>query len=177
MNNSSNFIQALMDYGSIICLPNNPKCNLCIIQKNCKAFKKKLINQIPFKNNKKLKKIKYTRAYIIRNELNEILVRRRPSSGMLQSMMEIPNDPWVEKYKSLKHDKIIKSFSIKLFKIKKKLIYSFSHFDLHIEIFFAKIKKNALNKTKIKWIKLSRINSSGFPSIMQKIVKLYIQLI
>ena len=30
--NSSNFIQSLMDYGSIICLPNVPKCNKCVIQ-------------------------------------------------------------------------------------------------------------------------------------------------
>ena len=39
--NISNFIQSLMDYGSLICLPNKPKCEKCIIKNDCLAFKKK----------------------------------------------------------------------------------------------------------------------------------------
>ena len=30
-NRSSDLIQALMDYGSKICLPRVPKCNICVI--------------------------------------------------------------------------------------------------------------------------------------------------
>ena len=67
-----------MDYGSIICLPNAPKCNKCIIQIYCLAFKKNLTNQIPIKKiRRNLNTIKYTRAYIILNEFDEILTRRR----------------------------------------------------------------------------------------------------
>ena len=39
---TSNFVQALMDYGSLICLPNKPKCNICIMSLHCIAFKKNL---------------------------------------------------------------------------------------------------------------------------------------
>ena len=94
---SSNLIQAFMDYGSLICLPNNPKCGKCIISSYCKAYKNNLTSIIPIKRKKiNEKPIKNTRAYIIINEHKEVLVRRRPPSGMLQSMLEVPNDNWVE---------------------------------------------------------------------------------
>ena len=88
-----------MDYGSSICLLKVPKCQLCVFKNHCIAFEKNLTKKIPIKkiqNNSKA--IKFTRAYLIINEFNEILIRRRPAKGMLQSMIEIPSDPWV-KYK------------------------------------------------------------------------------
>ena len=90
---SSNLIQSFMDYGSEICLPRNPKCNICGINKFCQSYKKNLQQNIPLKIKKKtIKPIKYTRAYVIVNEKNEILVRSRPNKGMLASMLEVPND-------------------------------------------------------------------------------------
>ena len=86
---SSNLIQSFMDYGSEICLPRNPKCNICGINRFCQSYKKNLQQKIPLKLKKKTTKpIKYTRAYVIVNEKNEILVRSRPNKGMLASMLE-----------------------------------------------------------------------------------------
>ena len=47
---SSNLIQAFMDYGSIICIPRNPKCDICIIASKCIAKQRKISNIIPKKN-------------------------------------------------------------------------------------------------------------------------------
>ena len=44
------------------------------------------------------------------NEFNEILVRRRPKKGMLQSMIEVPNDQWVKQKKKLVRNNFIKPF-------------------------------------------------------------------
>ena len=176
INNSSNFIQSLMDYGSIICLPNVPKCNKCVIQNHCVAFKKNLTNKIPIKKNRSNSKtIKFTRAYLIVNEFNEILVRRRPAKGMLQSMIEVPNDAWVKHRKYLIRDNLIKSFSMKLFKFKKEIIYSFSHFDLDIKVYFAKVIKTKFKN--YQWLSLTKIDNSGLPTVMKKIVKIYINSI
>ena len=37
---SSDYAQALMELGALICKPTNPLCNQCPISKNCKSFKK-----------------------------------------------------------------------------------------------------------------------------------------
>ena len=39
-NRSSDYAQALMELGALICKPSNPLCNQCPIQKKCKSFKK-----------------------------------------------------------------------------------------------------------------------------------------
>ena len=171
---SSNFIQSLMDYGSTKCLLSQPKCEKCIIQNSCIAYRKNLTSIIPLRKFKiNSKPIKLTRAYIIINEHNEIVVRRRSSSGMLQSMVEIPNDLWVNKKKQLERDGLIKLISKKFNKIKKSLIYSFSHFDLNVEIYFTKIKKRKFIKH--RWLSLLKIDNSGMPTIMKKIIKHYLK--
>ena len=38
---SSDYAQALMELGALICKPNNPICDQCPIIKNCKSYKKK----------------------------------------------------------------------------------------------------------------------------------------
>ena len=168
-NNATNLIQSFMDYGSMICIPRNPRCNFCIISKYCQAKKLKLQNSIPLKKNSKEKKmIKFTRAYIIENKSGEILIRRRKSKGMLASMLEIPNDEWVEDKKLLKRDPLYMKIDEK-FLYKGNLTYSFSHFDLEIAIYKIFIKKQ--NYYGCKLLKSNKINSSGLPTIMKQIIK------
>ena len=169
---SSNLIQSFMDYGSEICLPRNPKCHICGINRLCQSYKKNLQLKIPVKLSKKtIKLVKYTRAYVIINEKNEILVRNRPSEGMLASMLEVPNDAWVKNKKSLIIDKDIKKIKIKL-KSKGIFEYSFSHFNLETEIFYGNVKKAKLSN--VIWIKKSTYNNSRMPTVMKKIVEMAI---
>ena len=86
---------------------------------------------------------------------------------MLPSMLEVPNDIWVEDKKLLKKDKIYKIFQKKLTKCKT-ITYSFSHFDLEVEIFFMREYKKRI--TNHKWILLNNIVKSAMPTIMKKIV-------
>ena len=166
---SSYLIQAFMDFGSIICTPRNPDCDNCLIQKYCNAFKFNLQDVIPVKlKSKSAKRKKYSRAYIFYNEKNEILVRKRPSKGMLASMIEVPNDNWVINKKSLVIDKIALKLKNKL-KSKGLVEYSFSHFDLETEVFFTKVKKDYFADH--KWIKKNNIKKSGLPTVMKKIVE------
>ncbi len=168
--NSSNLIQSFMDYGSEICLPRNPRCEECGINKFCQSYKKNLQKKIPKKlKNKTAKPIKYTRAYVIVNENNEILVRSRPDKGMLASMLEVPNDNWVKDKNSLIADSIVKNLKNKL-KLKGSFEYSFSHFDLETEIFYVNIKKAQLSN--VNWIKKSTYYKSGLPTVMKKIVEI-----
>ena len=167
---SSNLIQSFMDYGSEICLPRNPKCEICVINKLCLSYKKNLQLHIPVKSKKIFNKpIKYTRAYVIVNEKNEILVRNRPDKGMLPSMLEVPNDLWVKDKKSLTRDRVVKNLKTKL-KLKGSFEYSFSHFDLETEIFYGNVKKSQLSNA--YWIKKSSYFKSGLPTVMKKIVEI-----
>ena len=167
---SSNLIQSFMDYGSIICTPRNPNCSICEIKKYCLSYQKKIQNTIPVKVKKTTSKLnKFSRAYILINEKNEILVRKRASKGMLASMLEVPNDDWVEKKSLLRRDVIINKLQKKLIR-KGELNYSFSHFDLYLEIFYKKIRK--IDYPKSKWLNINKYSNSQLPTVMKKILEI-----
>ena len=169
---SSNLIQSFMDYGSIICTPRNPNCSICEIKKYCLSYKKKIQNTIPVKVKKTTsKRKKFSRAYILINEKNEILVRKRASKGMLASMLEVPNDDWVEKKSLLGRDVIVNKIQKKLIR-KGDLRYSFSHFDLYLEIFYKKIRK--IDYPNNKWLNINKYSNSQLPTVMKKILEIMI---
>ena len=48
---NADFVEALMEFGALVCKPKNPECLKCIIKNNCKYF----ISNKKFKKTKKLK--------------------------------------------------------------------------------------------------------------------------
>ena len=102
------------------------------------------------------------------NKKNEVLVNRRKSKGMLASMLEVPNDEWVDVKKKLKRHDVYKDLSVKYKRIGK-ITYSFSHFDLDIGIYKSKVVKKKYKN--FNWIKSNKIDTSGMPTVMKEIVK------
>ena len=64
-NRSSDYAQAIMEIGALICKPTNPLCHECPVSKNCKAYKKKDFN---IKSKNKFNKVKYFEADIYKNK-------------------------------------------------------------------------------------------------------------
>ena len=67
---ASDYAQALMELGAMICKPKNPECSKCPISKNCKSFKKKDFDlaKITKKNKEKyfiLKVYKKNQKYLL----------------------------------------------------------------------------------------------------------------
>ena len=167
---SGDMIQALMDFGSLVCKPRNPICNKCLIKKNCKAFNKKLTDIIPLKKtiNKKNKSLKFAHAFVIFYKDKKILLRKRPSKGMLPSMMEIPTSEWLNK--GIKKNEIMKTSPLKLNyrKIDNPITYSFSHFDIKITILVGNTNKSKIKN--FKWYSLNNINNLELPTLMKVII-------
>ena len=71
---SSDYAQALMELGSLICKPNNPLCEKCPIPKNCKSrIKKDFILTKIKKNNKD----KYFLLKVYKNNNKYLLIKNR----------------------------------------------------------------------------------------------------
>ena len=69
---SSDYAQALMELGALICKPNNPICAQCPIIKNCKSYKKKDFSLI--KNIKK-NKDKYFVLKVYKKDQRYLLIK------------------------------------------------------------------------------------------------------
>ena len=71
---SSDYAQALMELGALICRPNNPLCEKCPISKKCKSFAKQdfVLNKI-----KKINKDKYFLLKVYKKNNKYLLIKNR----------------------------------------------------------------------------------------------------
>lgn len=88
--------QALMDLGARICRPKAPLCEQCPIKAYCQAYQTGDQEQLPVKKPKALKPTRYATAFYLETHNGKIWLQKRPETGLLAGMMEIPSSPWVE---------------------------------------------------------------------------------
>ena len=69
---SSDYAQALMELGALICKPNNPICNQCPIKNNCKSFRKK---DFTLAKNIKKNKDKYFILKVYKKDQRYLLIK------------------------------------------------------------------------------------------------------
>ena len=83
---SSDYVQALMEIGALLCKPKNPYCDKCPITKNCLSFKRK-----DFEIKKKDKKIidKFYLATLYKNN-NQFLLIKNNKFKFLKNLLIFP---------------------------------------------------------------------------------------
>lgn len=163
--NNGDYIQALMDIGSLICTPKDPLCNDCPIEKFCITKKKNAVNEIPKKIIKNDKPVREGIVFWIKNKNNQILLKRRDETGLLPGMLEFPSYNWSKNKINENDKKILSIKNIK--KLNKKVIHEFSHFKLKLTVY----EKNKFNKNRIDgmWVGIDEINELGLPTLMKKV--------
>ncbi len=91
---AADFNQALMDLGATICLPKNPRCDVCPLARGCKAKARGTQHLRPVKTAKKaVPRYTHAAAVIVEqiDNLLHVLLAKRPSKGLLAGMWEFPN--------------------------------------------------------------------------------------
>ena len=126
-NRASDFTQALMEIGALICLPNGePLCDTCPLKDKCYAYIQNEQSLIQLKELKKDKDRVLLTVFILKyNDL--IALHKRPDTGLLASLWELPN---VEGHLSLEETKTwLNDNSFKFDVVKKGIVYShvFTH--------------------------------------------------
>jgi A/G-specific adenine glycosylase len=85
----ADFNQALMDFGSMVCVPKNPNCTGCPLHEGCYAYAHKKVKLLPVKVRKADVRIRYFHYLIIRNR-NKIYLHQRTDSDIWKGLYEFP---------------------------------------------------------------------------------------
>ena len=147
---SSDYAQAIMEIGALICKPSNPVCLKCPISDYCISFKK---NDFQIKSKNKFHKVKYFEAKIYKNKDKYLLIK----NNKFNFLRNLPIFPM----KEVKKDKFKSSLNSKI----------------NINMSNMKMKIILNKKDKIKKIKNSFVlNKNNFqtiilPSFTKKIFK------
>jgi A/G-specific adenine glycosylase len=81
------FNQAMMEFGALHCLPQNPLCDTCIFAKVCVANQKELQRVLPIKSKKLKVRTRYFYYFIIKQG-NKILMKQRESKDIWQGLYD-----------------------------------------------------------------------------------------
>ena len=151
-NRNADFVEALMEFGALICKPKDPKCNVCCLKKNCKYLRSS--NKINTNEKKKIKTKNYDIfCYLNKNE--QIALTKKNKIGFLKNF----NLPLIKKMKkSTKNKKWIFLTNYK---------NSISNLKLNINLYYKFSNKKPIS---YNWFFLKN-NKEFIPSFTKKIFR------
>jgi A/G-specific adenine glycosylase len=83
------FNQALMDFGSLACVPAKPLCHDCPLHDGCYAFAHNAVEKFPVKGKRTAVRTRYFYYFFIRHE-NSVFLRKRVEKDIWQGLYEFP---------------------------------------------------------------------------------------
>ena len=122
---NSDFVEALMEFGALICKPKDPKCYICNLNKNCKYFK----------SSRKIKNVKYKMienknydVFCYINKKKQIALTKKNNLGFL-NQFSLPEIKEANKNLRTRDWKFLKKYknSISNKKLNINLYYKFSN--------------------------------------------------
>jgi len=93
---AGDFNQALMDLGSLVCLPGTaPRCDFCPVVTGCAGYREGVADKLPVKSPQKPRTMQQKTVLVLASQ-GKTLLRRRPEEGLLAGLWEFPNlDGWL----------------------------------------------------------------------------------
>jgi A/G-specific adenine glycosylase len=134
-NQPGDFNEAMMDFGALICTPQNPGCTSCNLQKYCLSYKKGNVEKLPLKSPKRKSKHRNLN-YVLIHSNEEILIQQRKAKDIWQHLYELPLIE-LEPNQELNHKQLERNLGCKvndlnlIFKVNHKL----THQDLAISFY------------------------------------------
>ncbi|MBU4538457.1 MAG: A/G-specific adenine glycosylase [Weeksellaceae bacterium] len=132
-NEAGNFNEAMMDLGSEICKPKNPKCEICPLNKDCLAFNLGKIQDFPLKS-KKAKPTDLELTYYFVEFKDQFLIRQRKEDFIWKKLYEFPSEiptefkSFIVGQKTVSHKLTHKNLTIHIYKVVLPTKKSFENF-------------------------------------------------
>lgn len=166
---SGDYAQAVMDLGATICTPRKPTCDLCPLIGDCIGRKAGIAESLPRKTAKKTKPTRLGIAFVAVRTDGAILLDRRPQTGLLGGMMEVPGSEWAE---GLVVENIEKHAPVDaVWHDVSDALHSFTHFHLRLSVKRADVPMDA-KPVRGKWIPAEQALSEALPTVMKKVLAL-----
>ncbi|WP_420393903.1 A/G-specific adenine glycosylase [Acuticoccus sp.] len=155
------FAQAMMDLGATICTPRGPACALCPLRPACAAAATGDPLDFPKKAARRPRAAWRGAAFVPVRPDGAILVRRRPSAGLLGGMNEPFGTPWAEGEPSLTAPFVAE------WRGAGAIDHGFTHATLTLEVYVATVDADAPTPEGGTWL---TPQAAGLPTLMRKVV-------
>lgn len=160
---AGDFNQAVMDLGSMICMPRKPLCENCPLRTGCKAYQNHSQDIYPVKKKRApLPHYEVVAAVIERNA--KVLIDKRKAGGLLGGLWEFPGGK-VEKGETLRQALTREieeelGVAIRILDDFGEYKHAYTHFKVTVFVFRCEITKGVpepLEAVEIKWVAIDAL--------------------
>ena len=85
---AGSYNQAIMDFGAIVCKPQNPLCSTCIQAKDCQALQKGWVDRLPVKEKSIRKKNRWLYYFLVETPDDKVYIRQRKGRDIWEDLYE-----------------------------------------------------------------------------------------
>ncbi len=163
------YAQAIMDLGATVCSPKSPDCAACPWSGCCAARAEGDQTRYPLKEKKKPKPVRRGACFHVLRD-GALWLRRRPETGLLGAMMEVPGTGWSDTAPS---DAELESFAPfkSDWRNAGQVRHVFTHFALELDVLCASAP-DGWDPAEGVWSPVRDLKDAGLPSVMMKAAKL-----
>lgn len=168
-NKPGEFNQALMEFGSMHCKPQNPFCEDCIFNSECVAFNNGMVQKLPVKTSKTKVRNRYFNYLVILSEDEKTLLEKRTGNGIWRNLYQFP---LLEKEQNVvltiqDVSSFMSNFEVKSLSLynEKPVVHKLSHQHLHIQFWIVNIPSKLE-----EGIPFSEINTYPVPIVIHNFI-------
>jgi A/G-specific adenine glycosylase len=168
----AHYNQAMMDLGATLCTRSKPGCQRCPLQSGCEAFVQGRQTDFPGRKPKKKLPEKATRMLLIRNSDGEILLEKRPQSGIWAGLWSFPEQdpekPVDEGCRQLVGDEPVASTALP----SRRHTFSHYHLDIHPELVsINNPARGVMDSDRHVWYKPGQIKRLGVAAPVARLLR------
>jgi len=173
--------QAVMELGATVCVPGKPRCSICPVSQDCRAFLTNSTDKIPLKAQKKRIPHHQVTAGVIRNGAN-LLIARRYERGLLGGLWEFPGGKQEdgETLQECLNRELREELGIEV-EVGQEMCavnHAYSHFRITLHVFSCRYLSGtpqALGCAEWKWVKPSELTRYAFSRADRSVIELLVQ--
>ncbi len=168
---AGDFAQAMMDLGATLCTPKKPACVLCPWMDDCAARARGDAETFPRKAAKREGRLRRGAAFVVLRADGRLLVRTRPTQGLLGGMTEVPTSAWAHDFAT--DAALAEAPSLpraRWERVPGVVTHVFTHFPLELAVHVARLGASAQAPPGMRWIAMAEIADAAFPNVMRKVI-------
>ena len=145
----NHYTQAMMDLGATLCTRSKPSCLLCPLRDSCRAHQLGCPSAYPEPKPRRQLPQRQTLMALLSNPQGDILLYRRPSSGLWGGLWSLPEVSTLAHLESLASQHGLQLGARQALPT---LSHTFSHFQLHIEPWLVHCQQVAPRMAEGDWL-------------------------
>jgi A/G-specific adenine glycosylase len=168
---SGDFAQALMDLGATVCSPKHPACVLCPWRGACAARARGDEETFPRKAPRREGRLRRGAAFVALRADGRVLLRKRPATGLLAAMTEVPGSEWTRDFDdACARDSAPRLKGAVWRRVPGRVRHVFTHFPLDLVVFTAVLPRGLRAPKGMRWARLQALASEALPKVMRKVI-------